>query len=79
MLKAVAFIVGKSENSAAQNFFIHFSIDNYNANISLYTSSYPKLKFGWLKLYKIMFALQLTMKKWIKKILDDPEKYLSMP
>ena len=27
-LKTVAFIVGKSENPAAQNFFIHFSIDN---------------------------------------------------
>jgi hypothetical protein len=44
-LKTVAFIAGKSENPAAQIFFICFSIDNLIANISLYALSWPKLNF----------------------------------
>ena len=31
MLKTVAFIAGKSENQAAQKFFIRFSIDNFKS------------------------------------------------
>ena len=37
LLKPKAIIAGITENPAAQIFFIHFSIDNSNANISLYT------------------------------------------
>ena len=43
LLKTVAFIAGKSENQAAQNFFIQFSIDNLIANISFYALSWPNL------------------------------------
>ena len=46
LLKTVAFIAGKSENQAAEKFFIHFFIDNLIANISLYALSWPKLNFG---------------------------------
>ena len=53
---------GITENPAIQIFFIHFFIDNSNANISLYTLSCPKLKFGQLKVKKLMFALELSMK-----------------
>ena len=51
-------IAGTTENPA-----IHFFIDDSNANISLYTLSCPKLKFGQLKVYKLIFALELSMKK----------------
>ena len=46
ILKTVAFIAGKSENQAAKNVFIRFSIDNLIANISFYALSWPKLNFG---------------------------------
>jgi hypothetical protein len=46
MLKTVAFIASKSENQAAKNIFVCFSIDNLIANISLYALSWPKLNFG---------------------------------
>jgi hypothetical protein len=46
LLKTVAFIAGKSENQAANFFFIRFFIDNLIANISLYALSWPKLNFG---------------------------------
>ena len=58
---------GSAENPAIQKFYIHFFIDNYNVNFILYTWSCPKLKSGQLKVYKLMFALELSMKKWIKK------------
>ena len=54
---------GITENPADQIFYIHFFINNSNANISLYALSCPKLKFGQLKIYKVMFALELSMKK----------------
>ena len=62
-LKPKAIIAGITENPAAQILFIHFFIDNSNANVSLYTLSCPKLKFEQLKVYKLMFALELSMKK----------------
>ena len=55
LLKTVAFIAGKSENPAAQNFFICFSIDNLIANISLYALSWPKLNFGCYLTFEIIF------------------------
>ena len=45
---------GSAENPATQKFYIHFI---------LYTLSCPKLKSGQLKVYKLMFALELSMKK----------------
>ena len=63
MLKPKAIIAGITENPAIQIFFIHFFIDNSNANISLHTLTCPKLKFAQLKAYKRMFALELSMKK----------------
>ena len=41
-------------------------MDNSNVNFILYTLSCPKLKSGQLKVYKLMFALELSMKKLIK-------------
>ena len=52
-----------TENPEIQNFYIHFFIDNSNANINLHTLSCPKIKFGQLKAYKLMLALELSMKK----------------
>ena len=52
-----------TENQAVQKFYIHFFIDNSNVNFILYTLSCPKLKSGQLKVYKLMFALELSMKK----------------
>jgi hypothetical protein len=47
--KAKAIIAGiLTENPAIQFFFIHFFVDNSNANISLYTLSCPKLKFRYI-------------------------------
>ena len=54
---------GYIENPAHQKFYIHFFIDDSNANISLHTLSCPKSKFGQLKAYRLMFALELSMKK----------------
>ena len=54
---------GYDQNPATQKFYIHFFIDNFNANISLHILSCPKSKFGQLKAYKLMFALELSMKK----------------
>ena len=54
---------GSAENQAVQKFYIHFFIDNSNVNFILYTLSCPKLKSGQLKVYKLMFALELSMKK----------------
>ena len=62
-VKPKAIIAGITENPAIQIFLIHFFIDNSNANTSLYTLSCSKLKFGQLKVYKLMFALELSMKK----------------
>ena len=52
-----------TKNPAHQKFFIHFFIDNSNANISLYALSCPNLDLGQLKVFKLMFALELSMKK----------------
>ena len=52
-----------TENPAIQKFYIHFFINNSNANITLFTLSCPKLKSGQHKVYKLMFALELSMKK----------------
>ena len=54
-----------TENPAIQKFYIHFFIDNSNANMSLHTLSCPKLEFGQLKAYKLMLALELSIKKSI--------------
>ena len=54
---------GISENQAHQKFYIHFFIDNSNANISFYTLSCPDFNLGQLKLYKMKFTLELSMKK----------------
>ena len=62
-LKPKAIIAGITENPAIQKNFIHFFINNSKANISLHSLSCPKLKFGQLKAYKLMFALELSMKK----------------
>ena len=53
-LKTVAFIAGKSENSADQKKFIRFFIDNLIANISLYALSWPKLNFGCYLTFQII-------------------------
>jgi hypothetical protein len=60
LLKPKAIIAGKTKIQPSKNFII---IDNFNVNISLHTLSCPKLKFGQLKAYKLMFALELSMKK----------------
>ena len=54
MLKTVAFIAGK-KNPAIQFFFIHFSIENFIAHISLYALSWPKLNFGYYLTFEIIF------------------------
>ena len=54
---------GITKNPAIQKFYIHIFIDNFNVNISLRTLTCPKLKFGQLKTYKLMFALVLSMEK----------------
>ena len=54
---------GITKNPAIQKFYINFFIDNFNVNISLHTLSCPKLKFGQLKAYKLLFSLELSMKK----------------
>ena len=54
---------GIAKNQAIQKFFIHFFIDNSNANISMYALSCPNFNLGQLKAYKLMFALELLMKK----------------
>ena len=63
LTKAKSNYRGYIENPAHQKFFIHFFIDNSNANISLHTLSCPKSKFRQLKAYRLMFALELSMKK----------------
>ena len=52
-----------TKNPAHQKFYIHFFIDNSNANISFYTLSCPDFNLGQLKLYKMKFTLELSMKK----------------
>ena len=54
---------GSTKNPAIQKLFIHFFIDNSNANISLYALSCPNFNLGQLKVCKLMFALELSMKK----------------
>ena len=54
-LKTVAFIADKSENLAAQIFFILFTIDNLIANITLYAFNLPKLNSGWYLTCEIIF------------------------
>ena len=52
-----------TKNLAHQKFYIHFFTDNSIVNFILYTLRYPKLKSGQLKVNKLMFALELSMKK----------------
>ena len=52
-----------TENPAIQKFYINFFIDNYNANISVYTLSCPDFNLRQLKVYKMKFTLELSMKK----------------
>ena len=54
--------MGITENPADQIFYIHFLIDNSNANINLYTLSCPNFNLEQFKVYKLMFALELSMK-----------------
>jgi hypothetical protein len=54
---------GITKNPATQKFYIHFFIDNSNANISLYALSFPNFNLGQLKVCKLMFTLKLSMKK----------------
>ena len=54
---------GSAENPAHQKFYIHFFIDNSNVNFILYNLSCPKLKSGQLKVFKMMFALESSIKK----------------
>ena len=56
-----------TENPAIQKIYIHFFIDNSNANISLYTLSCPDFNLGQLKVHKMKFTLELSMNI---KILD---------
>ena len=56
---------GYNQNPAIQKFYIHFFIDNFNAHISFYTLSCPDFNLGQLKVYKMKFTLELSMKKWI--------------
>ena len=52
---------GITKNPAIQKCFIHFFIDNSNANISFYTSSCPNFNLGQLKLYKMDCPIELWM------------------
>ena len=52
-----------TENPAIQKLYIHFFIDNSNADISLFTLSCPDFNLGQLKVYKMKFTLELSMKK----------------
>ena len=54
-----------NQKSSHPKFFIHFFIDNSNANISLYALSCPNFNLGQLKVCKLMFALELSMKNKI--------------
>ena len=54
---------GYDQNPAIQNFIFIFLNDNFNVSFSLHTLSCPKLKFGQLKAYKLMCALESSMKK----------------
>ena len=45
---------GSAENQAVQKFYIHFFIDNSNADISLYALSCPNFNLGQLKVCKLM-------------------------
>ena len=62
-IKPKAIIAGIAKTKQSKNFFIHFFIDNSNANISMYALSCPNFNLGQLKAYKLMFALELSMKK----------------
>ena len=55
-----------TENPAIQKFYVHFFIDNSNANISLYTLSCPDFNLGQLKVYKMKFTLELSIKNEYK-------------
>ena len=62
-VKAKSNYRGYNQKSSSLIYFIHFFIDNYNANISLYTLNCPDFNLGQLKLYKMKFTLELSMKK----------------
>ena len=45
----------KTEYPATRKFYIHFSIDNSIANISLYALAWPKSNFGYYLTFVISF------------------------
>ena len=57
---SVAFMTSKSENPAAQNCFICFSIDYLIANIGLYALTWPKLNLGCYLTFEIIFVFSKT-------------------
>ena len=46
-----------NQKSSHPKFFIHFFIDNSNANISLYALNCPKMNFGYYLTFEIIFKL----------------------
>ena len=59
---------GITKNPAIQKNFIHFSIGNFIANISLYALSWPKLNFGCYLTLEIIFYALFQWKNELKKI-----------
>ena len=57
VFKAKSNYRGYNQNPAGQIFYIHFFIDNPNANISLYTLSCPELKFRLYLHLKVVYAI----------------------
>ena len=55
------------KNPAIQKTFIHFSIENLIANISLYASSWLKLNFGCYLTFEIIFKALFQWKNKNKK------------
>ena len=63
LLKPKAIIADIIENLAARIFFIHFSIDNYIANIRFYALSCSKLNFGYYLTFEIIIELAVCLEK----------------
>jgi hypothetical protein len=59
-----------TKDPAIQKFYIHFFIDNSNANISLLTLSCPDFNLGQLKVYKMKFFIRIINEKMDIKFLD---------
>ena len=71
-----AFIAGITKKKC-QNFFIHFSIDNSIANISLYAPSCSKLNFGYYLTFKIIF--QALKPDFLMQIQDLTDSAIPFP